>query len=69
MDSRYLNSKSTNWTSVRVKDPTFVSGMCPLCIEDCPFICEIALSAFRGREALNPEPFTYGASTAGDVED
>jgi glutamate synthase domain-containing protein 2 len=43
--------------------------MCPLCIEDCPFICEIALSAFRGREALYPAPFLFGLSTAGAVKD
>lgn len=69
MNSRYLNSKSTNWTALRVKDPAASSGMCPLCIEDCPFICEITLSAFRGREALYPAPFYFGASTAGAVKD
>ncbi|MCD6444733.1 FMN-binding glutamate synthase family protein [Candidatus Bathyarchaeota archaeon] len=69
MDSRYLNSKSTTWTRVRVKDPSAVSGMCPICIEECPFICEISLSAFRGREALYPAPFLFGLSTAGAVKD
>jgi isopentenyl diphosphate isomerase/L-lactate dehydrogenase-like FMN-dependent dehydrogenase len=38
--------------------------MCPLCIRECPFICEIALSAFRGREALYPVPAQFGRSTA-----
>ncbi|MCS7136633.1 MAG: glutamate synthase-related protein [Aigarchaeota archaeon] len=69
MDSRYLNSKSTTWTSLRVDDPAFVSGMCPICIEECPFVCEICLSAFRGREALYPAPFLFGQSTAGAVKD
>ncbi|MEM1570308.1 MAG: glutamate synthase-related protein [Candidatus Bathyarchaeia archaeon] len=69
MDSRYLNSKPTNWTSTRVKETAASSGMCPICIEECPFICEIALSAFRGREALYPAPFQFGRSTAGAVKD
>ncbi|HID17050.1 TPA: FMN-binding glutamate synthase family protein [Candidatus Bathyarchaeota archaeon] len=69
MNSKYLNSKSTTWTNVRVEDPATVSGMCPLCIEECPFVCEIALSAFRGREALYPAPFMFGLSTAGAVKD
>ncbi|MCS7132189.1 MAG: glutamate synthase-related protein [Aigarchaeota archaeon] len=69
MDSRYLNSKSTTWTSLRVRDPAGASGMCPLCIDECPFICEISLSAFRGREALYPAPFLFGHATAGAVKD
>lgn len=43
--------------------------MYPLCIEECPFIREIALSAFRSREALYPAPFLFGLSTAGAVKD
>ncbi|MEM2614987.1 MAG: glutamate synthase-related protein [Nitrososphaerota archaeon] len=69
MNSRYLNSRSATWTNIRVEDPAAVSGMCPLCIEECPFICEIALSAFRGRDALYPAPFLFGLSTAGAVKD
>lgn len=69
MDSKYLNSKSTTWTSLRVRDPAAASGMCPLCIDECPFICEISLSAFRGREALYPAPFLFGHATAGAVKD
>lgn len=69
MNSSYLNSRSTTWTNLRVKDPAAASGMCPLCIEECPSICEIALSAFRGREALYPAPFLFGLSTAGAVKD
>ncbi|MCS7113461.1 MAG: glutamate synthase-related protein [Nitrososphaerota archaeon] len=69
MNSSYLNSKSTTWTTLRVRDPAASSGMCPLCIEDCPFLCQIALSALRGREALYPAPFLFGLSTAGAVKD
>jgi len=43
--------------------------MCPLCIRDCPILCEISLSAFRGRETLYPEPVQYGFSTAGALKD
>jgi len=32
-------------------------------------MCEISLSAFRGREALYPEPAQYGTSTAGSLKD
>jgi hypothetical protein len=31
-------------------------------------MCEISLSAFRGREALYPEPSQYGTSTAGSLK-
>jgi len=68
-NSSYLNGKSTVGTATRVKDTSTVSGMCPLCIRDCPVMCEISLSAFRGREALYPEPAQYGTSTAGSLKD
>src|SRR3989304_2298569 len=68
-NSSYLNGKSTVGTATRVKDPSTVSGMCPLCIHDCPVLCEISLSAFRGREALYPEPAQYGTSTAAALKD
>jgi len=68
-NSAYLNGKSTSGTTTRVKDTSPTSGMCPLCIRDCPILCEISLSAFRGREALYPEPVQFGASTAGALKD
>jgi hypothetical protein len=40
-----------------------------MCIKDCPFLCEIGLSAFRGREVLYPMPSQYGYSTAGSLKD
>ena len=67
-NSSYLNGKSTVGTATRVKDTSTVSGMCPICIHDCPIMCEISLSAFRGREALYPEPTQYGTSTAGSLK-
>jgi hypothetical protein len=68
-NSSYLNAKSTTGTITRVKDTSPTSGMCPICIRDCPFLCEISLSAFRGREALYPEPLQFGYSTAGALKD
>ena len=67
-NSSYLNGKSTVGTTTRVKDTSTVSGMCPICIRDCPVVCEISLSAFRGREALYPEPAQFGTSTAGALK-
>ena len=67
-NSAYLNGKSTVGTTTRVKDTSTISGMCPICIRDCPVVCEISLSAFRGREALYPEPVQFGSSTAGALK-
>jgi hypothetical protein len=68
-NSSYLNSKSTVGTQTRVKDVSSTSGICSLCISRCPFICEVSLSTFRGREALYPETKQYGHSTAGALKD
>jgi isopentenyl diphosphate isomerase/L-lactate dehydrogenase-like FMN-dependent dehydrogenase len=68
-NSSYLNGKSTTGTRTRVKDVSPTSGMCPICVKDCPVLCEISLSAFRGRENLYPETFQYGFSTAGALKD
>ncbi|MEM2103318.1 MAG: glutamate synthase-related protein [Candidatus Bathyarchaeia archaeon] len=68
-NSSYLNGKSTTGTTTRVKDTSPSSGMCPICVRDCPVLCEIGLSAFRGREALYPDPGQFGYSTAGALKD
>jgi len=68
-NSAYLNGKSTSGTTTRVKDVSPTSGMCPICIRDCPILCEISMSAFRGREALYPETVHYGVSTAAALKD
>ena len=44
-------------------DRTPASGMCSVCVDDCPGICEIGKSAFRASENLYPQPF--GTITAG----
>jgi len=68
-NSAYLNEKSTTGTRTRVRDVSPTSGMCPICIRDCPFLCQISLAAFRGREALYPEPAQFGFSTAAALKD
>lgn len=67
-DSSYLNGISTTDTHTRVQDVSPTSGMCPICIEECPVLCEISLSAFRGRENLYPVPEEFGTSTAASLK-
>lgn len=68
-NSSYLNGMSTTRTETRVQDVCSISGACPLCIRECAFLCEISLSAFRGREALYPDPEKFGTSIAGALKD
>ncbi|MEM2015117.1 MAG: glutamate synthase-related protein [Candidatus Methanomethylicia archaeon] len=68
-NSSYLNAMSTTGTRTRVKDVSPTSGMCPICIRECPVLCEISLSSFRGREVLYPSPEYFGESTAASLKD
>ena len=68
-NSAYLDGMSTTGTRTRVKDVCPTSGMCPICIKECPTLCEIGLSSFRGREVLYPTPEQFGHSTAASVKD
>ncbi len=43
------------------------SGMCVVCIDGCPGLCEIGKSAVRGSEVIYPQPF--GAITAASQKD
>ncbi len=63
------NARSTSGTNLRARDPSPVSGMCPICIRDCPVLCEVGKSAFRGREVLYPSPEWFGVSTAASNKD
>jgi glutamate synthase domain-containing protein 2 len=65
----YENARSTTGTSLRLKDMNPLSGMCPVCIDECPILCEISKSAFRGREVLYPVPEAFGKSTASSNKD
>jgi len=64
-----LNANSTTGTRTRVQDVSPFNGMCPICYSNCPVMCEISKSAFRGREVLYPEPEKFGQSTAGANKD
>ncbi len=68
-NSAFQNGMSLTETRTRCIDVSPTSGMCPLCIRECPVLCEISLSAFRGREVLYPTPGYFGASTAGSLKD
>ncbi|MCJ7650064.1 MAG: glutamate synthase-related protein [Candidatus Lokiarchaeota archaeon] len=52
----------------RVED-SCESGLCPICIADCPVFCEVSKSALRGREVLYPRRELFGNSTAGSPKD
>jgi glutamate synthase domain-containing protein 2 len=57
------NASSATGTRNRVPDPAPYSGICSVCLDGCPGLCEIGKSSFRGREVLYPQPF--GKVTAG----
>lgn len=63
------NARSTSGTQLRSRDPSPISGMCPLCIRECTMLCEVGKSAFRGREVLYPSPEHFGTSTAASNKD
>ncbi len=69
MDDSRTNARSADGTRIRVNDPNPVSGMCPICIRDCPMLCMISKSAFRGHEVLYPTPEWFGQSTASANKD
>ncbi|MCL2785634.1 MAG: glutamate synthase-related protein [Methanomassiliicoccaceae archaeon] len=63
------NERSTTGTATRVRDPNPLSGMCPICIEECTVLCEAGKATFRGREVLYPSPEHFGVSTASANKD
>ncbi|MEM3486465.1 MAG: glutamate synthase-related protein [Candidatus Methanomethyliaceae archaeon] len=54
-------------TTNRVRDVSPFSGMCVVCEEGCPGLCEVGRSAYRGREVIYPQPF--GRATAASQKD
>lgn len=57
------NVSSATGTKNRVPDPAPYSGICSVCLDGCPGLCEIGKSSYRGREVIYPSPF--GKITAG----
>ncbi len=65
------NASAATGTKNRVSDPTPYSGICSVCLDGCPGICEVGKSSYRGREVLYPQPFgkvTAGATKAYPVD-
>ncbi|MBC7113534.1 MAG: FMN-binding glutamate synthase family protein [Candidatus Methanomethyliales bacterium] len=54
-------------TTNRIRDVSPFSGMCVVCEEGCPGLCEVGRSAYRGREVIYPQPF--GKATAASQKD
>lgn len=54
-------------TTNRIRDISPFSGMCVVCEEGCPGLCEVGRSAYRGREVIYPQPF--GRATAASQKD
>jgi len=63
------NARTTTGTALRSRDPSPLSGMCPICIRECAVLCEVGKSALRGREVLYPSPEYFGHSTAASNKD
>lgn len=63
------NARSTTGTALRLPDVSPTSGMCPICVRECPMLCEVGLSAFRGREVLYPRADEFGRSTQASNKD
>src|SRR5574344_460248 len=61
------NRSGATMSKNRLKDDITTSGMCSTCIEGCPGLCEIGLSAYRSTETIYPQPF--GPITAGGQKD
>jgi hypothetical protein len=66
--SMLTNQSSLIGSRTRVED-SCESGLCPICIADCPVFCEVSKSALRGREVLYPRREYFGLSTAGTPKD
>lgn len=61
------NASAATGTKNRAYDVAPYSGICSVCLDGCPGICEIGKSSYRGREVLYPQPF--GKVTAGAVKE
>ncbi|MEI6501874.1 MAG: glutamate synthase-related protein, partial [Armatimonadota bacterium] len=58
------NASAATQTHLRTaRNYSRLSGMCATCLDGCPGFCEVGTSAFRGAEAIYPQPF--GNITAG----
>jgi len=52
------NRSAATLTKNRTKeDVSPFSGLCATCIEGCPGLCEVGVSAYRSTETIYPQPF------------
>jgi len=53
-----INASAATLTKNRTEDSiSHISGMCATCVDGCIGMCEIGKSAYRGPEAIYPQPF------------
>ncbi len=57
------NASAATMTRRRVESYSPMSGLCATCLDGCPGLCEVGMSAYRGAEMIYPQPF--GKITAG----
>ncbi|MGQ9617562.1 MAG: FMN-binding glutamate synthase family protein [Candidatus Aminicenantia bacterium] len=63
-----INATAATLTKNRTEDSVVpLSGMCVTCVDGCIGMCEIGKSAYRGAEAIYPQPF--GIITAAGEKD
>jgi len=65
--SNKINASIAVGARNRIADVVPYSGLCSVCLDGCPGLCEVGQSALRGREVLYPQPF--GEITAGAIKD
>ena len=63
-----INASAATLTKNRTEDSVVpISGLCATCVDGCIGMCEVGKSAYRGAEALYPQPF--GIVTAAGVKE
>jgi hypothetical protein len=56
-EKRMNRNENSNYSNRRhIMNHMPFSGICPVCQDDCPGLCEIGTSSYRGWEALYPHP-------------
>ena len=64
--SKGINASGATGTKNRTPNSISpFSGMCTVCIEGCPGLCEVGRAAFRGKETIYPQPFGTTTSASG----
>lgn len=62
--SKGINASGVTQTKHRGDGSCPSSGLCVTCFDGCPGLCEVGLSAVRGKELLYPRPFGKVTSAA-----